>query len=1007
MTFFHALTQRRLSLYSALITTLASAGGAVHAQPAGAERAAMPPLRPWLRAPEAKEPIQLQQVQVRAEVVGSSAQTRLELTFHNPNARVLEGELQFPLREGQTVTGFALDLNGEWRAAVPVPKAKGQQVFEDVIRRRVDPALLEVTEGQNYKLRVYPLPPHGSRRVRLDVSESLAGTLRYDLPLHFGGSPVAQMDVRVRLAGMGPLAPQVRAQLGSQPVAVRAENQDAVVELARSHAGSTREALALTVQPPAARSTAGALVSTQSFEGENYFYAEVPVPESTATRTPPHHIGLVWDASGSGEARDHGKEFALLDAYLGTLDEATVHLVVGRDQAEPPRQFVIRRGNWTALRQHLAALPYDGATRLDRLAAPAGVELALLFSDGLGNYGGEGLPASSVPLYAVQAAASADAVRLRAAAERSGGMLLDLNRLPVTDALQQLRTVRARLANLRADQAQDLVSASVFARDGRVRVAGRLTAPEATLQLDWLTPQGQTVTRELKISAPAATSDTEGMAALRWAQLRIAEWEADRPLHRAAIQRLAAAFALPTSETSLIVLEDIGDYVRHDIVPPPSLRPAYEQLQAQKLREADGARSRHLDNIAARFAQEVNWWQRSFPKGDRPSPVRASVAPSGGARAHGGLPQQEGRLREAVAPAPVPAPAAPRAEPEGLELRRSMSAAAAAKPAEPADQKPLNKLAGTPPASASIQLQKWVPDAPYARRLRAAKDADLYAIYLDEKPAYRQSTAFFLDVADLLMERGQAELGLRVLSNLAEMDLQNRHILRILGYRLLQAKQVAQAVPVFEAVRDLSPDEPQSWRDLGLAQAQAGQPQAAIDALWEVVSRPWNERFPDIELIALAELNAIASRAKVAGQVVDTRAIDSRLLRNLPLDLRAVLSWDADNTDIDLWVIDPNGERTFFGNPLSYQGGRISRDVTGGYGPEAFSLREAKPGVYTVKAQFYGHNQQIVAPATTLMLTLTTGFGTEHQQDQAVTLRLSGRGDEVTVGRFEIKGAGR
>jgi tetratricopeptide (TPR) repeat protein len=304
---------------------------------------------------------------------------------------------------------------------------------------------------------------------------------------------------------------------------------------------------------------------------------------------------------------------------------------------------------------------------------------------------------------------------------------------------------------------------------------------------------------------------------------------------------------------------------------------------------------------------------------------------------------------------------------------------------------------------ASIRLARWVPDAPYAKRLRAAPDSALYEIYLDERPSYLASTAFFLDVADLLFERGQPALANRVLSNLAEMNLENRHILRILGYRLLQAKQVALALPVLRKVLLLSPDEPQSYRDLGLALAQAGQAQPAIDHLWQVVERPWNNRFPDIELVALAELNAIVARTAAAGgPALDTRAIDPRLLRNLPLDLRVVLSWDADNTDIDLWVIDPNGERAFYGRRLTYQGGLMSNDFTGGYGPEEFSLRTAKPGTYTVRAQFYGHNQQIVAPATTLMLTFTTGFGTPGQRDEEVILRLAGRGQEVTVGTFTV-----
>lgn len=44
----------------------------------------------------------------------------------------------------------------------------------------------------------------------------------------------------------------------------------------------------------------------------------------------------------------------------------------------------------------------------------------------------------------------------------------------------------------------------------------------------------------------------------------------------------------------------------------------------------------------------------------------------------------------------------------------------------------------------------------------------------------------------------------------------------------------------------------------------------------------------------------------------------------MPLDLRVVLTWYADNTDIDLWVTDPKGEKAFYGHQLTYQGGRMS-----------------------------------------------------------------------------------
>ena len=302
--------------------------------------------------------------------------------------------------------------------------------------------------------------------------------------------------------------------------------------------------------------------------------------------------------------------------------------------------------------------------------------------------------------------------------------------------------------------------------------------------------------------------------------------------------------------------------------------------------------------------------------------------------------------------------------------------------------------------SVTIQLQRWQPDAPYAARLRNAAPEALYRVYLDERPSYLNSTAFFLDAADVFFDRGQTEFALRALSNLAEMDLESRHILRVLGQRLLQAAQAKLAIPVLRKVAELSPEEPQSWRDLGLAYAADRQFQKAVDTLYEVVVRPWHGRFPEVDLITLAELNAIVA---TAGEPLDTGRIDARLLKNLPLDLRAVLTWDADNTDIDLWVTDPNGEKAFYGNRFTYQGGRMSLDFTGGYGPEEFSLKRAKPGKYRIEAQYFGDRRQTLAGPVTLQVKFATQFGLSAQREQFVTLRLKDRQETVFVGEFEVK----
>ena len=82
----------------------------------------------------AGDPVYVESAEVTAEITGRIAVTRFDLVFRNPNGRVLEGALEFPLLNGQTVTGFALDIDGKLRDAVPVQKDKARLVFEDIER---------------------------------------------------------------------------------------------------------------------------------------------------------------------------------------------------------------------------------------------------------------------------------------------------------------------------------------------------------------------------------------------------------------------------------------------------------------------------------------------------------------------------------------------------------------------------------------------------------------------------------------------------------------------------------------------------------------------------------------------------------------------------------------------------------------------------------------------------------------------------------------------------------
>ena len=111
---------------------------------------------------------------------------------------------------------------------------------------------------------------------------------------------------------------------------------------------------------------------------------------------------------------------------------------------------------------------------------------------------------------------------------------------------------------------------------------------------------------------------------------------------------------------------------------------------------------------------------------------------------------------------------------------------------------------------------------------------------------------------------------------------------------------------------------------------------------------------------------------------------------------------DVDLTDVDLWVVEPNGEKCFYSNNRTRIGGRLSCDFTNGYGPEEYTLRQGIPGTYTIHANYYGSDQQTLTGPATILATIFTNFGRPDEQRRTITVRLSEVNDVVDVGEVAL-----
>lgn len=277
-----------------------------------------------------------------------------------------------------------------------------------------------------------------------------------------------------------------------------------------------------------------------------------------------------------------------------------------------------------------------------------------------------------------------------------------------------------------------------------------------------------------------------------------------------------------------------------------------------------------------------------------------------------------------------------------------------------------------------------------------------YQQYLALKKQYPTTPALYLAAGDLFRQKNQPQLAVKILSNLAELDLADHELLRTLGYSLLSTGEAKLAISVFQKVLEIREEEPQSYRDLGLACAADHQYQAAVDWLYQVVSRSWDNRFPNVALVALQEMNAIIA---TCGEKLDLSAIDPRFIKSLPLDIRIVLDWFTDNTDVDLHIIGPDGEACFFENQQTRGGGLLTPDFIGGYGPEVFSLKSAETGTYTISVEFFGSRQQnAYAKETLCQVTLFTHFGRLNQQKRVVKVQFNDSLKASEVGKINFSG---
>lgn len=144
----------------------------------------MPQVRGFALRGEA-DPIEVEAVNARVEIVGQVATTNLEVIVTNPHSRIAEAVLLLPVPEGAVVDRFVFEGPADEPTARLLPKEEARATYDAIVARIKDPALLEFAGCRLIRSSVFPVPAGGTQRIRVGyhhLLEADGARVDYQLP---------------------------------------------------------------------------------------------------------------------------------------------------------------------------------------------------------------------------------------------------------------------------------------------------------------------------------------------------------------------------------------------------------------------------------------------------------------------------------------------------------------------------------------------------------------------------------------------------------------------------------------------------------------------------------------------------------------------------------------------------------------------------------------------------------------------------------------------------------
>jgi tetratricopeptide (TPR) repeat protein len=318
-------------------------------------------------------PLPITKLAVDVVVENQVARVAIDQTFHNAASQDLEGVYRFAIPPDAALQRLAMYVDGKLTESAVVERMQARRIYEELVYRRVDPALLEWAGTGRLNLRVYPIPANQDKRLMLAYTQSLPKL--YDdytlaVPLPEVDQPVGELAFAVRVRGCAGC--EIRST--SHKVDVTADGGDAVVSYKKSSA-QLGDSLVLHVRDPR---RAVSVVAKRDGD-DRYLMVRGPAELAGAAHAyRPRTWVILDDVSASRDAMARRAQTDLIDSFMRELDENDRVSVVAFDVAartKLPSTRVVdvdRRALAAALKQEGGVGATDFEAALDAAIAQLG-----------------------------------------------------------------------------------------------------------------------------------------------------------------------------------------------------------------------------------------------------------------------------------------------------------------------------------------------------------------------------------------------------------------------------------------------------------------------------------------------------------------------------------------------------------------------------------------------------------------------------------------------------------